>query len=293
MAGNYKTLRLVMPQWQGGDHEMRYPGLVYPLGASLLAFLAPESDAPLVEVPVEPFTNAERVKENGVVWQSVVLQQMRAARNIIDAHAPDRIIMFGGDCLVNQAPFAYLNERYEGKVGLLWIDAHPDISTPKDSDCSHAMVLGNLLGGGDPLLAREVKIPYKPEQVLLVGIEDVLPYEKATINELGLRVVPAREVAENSRIVLAWLQENNFQHVALHVDLDVLELTFFRSQFLSNSLEKIPFATPAGKITIPQLTRLINDVSATTDVVGCGFTEHLPWDAVQLKNMMESFAFMK
>ncbi len=39
--------------------------------------------------------------------------------------------MFGGDCLVDQASFAYLNERYKGNIGILWIDAHSDISTPK------------------------------------------------------------------------------------------------------------------------------------------------------------------
>ncbi|WP_367174947.1 arginase family protein [uncultured Desulfovibrio sp.] len=61
----------------------------------------------------------------------MVLQHLRAARKIIDEHSPDKIIMFGGDCLVDQASFAYLNERYKGNIGILWIDAHPDISPPK------------------------------------------------------------------------------------------------------------------------------------------------------------------
>lgn len=293
MATNRKTLRLVMPQWQGGDGGMQYPGQVYPLGARLLAFLAPESDAPMLEVPVEPYVGAPRQKENGVVWQSTVLKQLRAARHIIDAYAPDRIIMFGGDCLVNQAPFAYLNERYAGKVGIIWIDAHPDITTPKNYEAAHTYVLGNLMGHGDPVLAKEVKAPYKPEHVLLVGVHDALPHEAATIKELGLRVVTAEDIAGTSAPVEKWIRENGLEHVAIHVDLDALELKSFRSQFLWNSIEEIKIGAAEGKISIPQLTRLITDISAQTDVAGFGFTEHLPWDALHLKNMMEAFSFMK
>lgn len=293
MTDSKKTLRLVMPQWQGGDSGMAYPGRVYPLGARLLAFLAPETDAPTVEVPVEPFVGAERQREDGVVWHDVVLRQARAARHIIDAHAPDRVIMFGGDCLVNQAPFAYLNERYDGKIGLLWLDAHPDITTPENSECAHTFVLGNLLGRGDPVLAREVKAPYKPEQVLLIGVHDALPHEEAAMRELGLRTVSAEEVNDSSDAVLGWIRDNGFEHVAIHVDLDVLELKSFRSQFLWNSLEEIGFQTADGRITIPGLTRLVTDVAGQTDVAGFGFTEHLPWDAVKLKSMMEAFSFMK
>lgn len=294
MVHEKKTLRLLMPQWQGADGGgMEYPGQVYPLGARLLAFLAPESDSPLVEVPVEPYVGAERPIENGVAWQGVVLKQLRAARNIIDAYEPDRIIMFGGDCSVNQAPFAYLNERFGGKVGILWFDAHPDITTPKNYRGAHTFVLGNLLGHGDPVLAQEVKVPYKPEQVLLVGVHSVLPHEAETIKELGLRVVPAEDIAESSDAVTGWIRDNGFEHVVIHVDLDVLELKSFRSQFLWNSLEEVTIETAAGKIAIPQLTRLVKDVAAAVDVAGFGFTEHLPWDAVHLKNMMEALPFMK
>jgi arginase len=41
------------------------------------------------------------------------------------------------------------------------------------------------------------------------------------------------------------------------------------------------------------LTRVIQDVSGAADVVGFGITEHMPWDARNLKYMMESFNFMK
>ncbi|WP_370552746.1 arginase family protein [Commensalibacter sp. M0355] len=100
------------------------------------------------------------------------MHQLKATQKIIDEHEPDRIITFGGTCIVSQAPFAYLNKHYNGKIGLLWIDSHPDISTPKHFDREHAMILGNLLGKGDPYLANEVRLAFKANQVLIIGIHN-------------------------------------------------------------------------------------------------------------------------
>lgn len=288
-----KTLRLLMPQWQGGDYDLP-PSTreLYPLGARLLAFLAPKSDSPILEVPVEHHTTAG-LKQNGVIQQEVVLRQMQAARKIIEEHSPDRIIMFGGDCLVSQAPFAYLNERYAGRIGFLWLDAHPDISTPKEHDREHAMVLGNLLGGGDPVFAEEVKPHLQPEQVMIVGVDAYNnPGEEGIVKEMGLRVLPSTAVVESSEAVLCWLRDNKFEHIAIHFDLDVLDPTYFYSQLTRNP-EGLQFNTVLGKLTIPQATRLIKDVSAIVDVVGFSFAEHMPWDARNLKKMMEQFPFMK
>lgn len=290
-----KTLRLLMPQWQGGDYDIKpSSGEIYPLGARLLAFLAPESEAPLVEVPVETYTGATtRPRQNGIVWQDVALRQLQAARHIIDAHQPDRIIMFGGDCLVDQAPFAYLNERYQGKLGLLWIDAHPDISTPKDYDREHAMVLGNLLGRGDPVFAKEVKATFRPEQVLLVGIDGFnAAYEAETVKDLGLRAIRPEEIAGDSEVVLGWVRDHKFEHIAIHFDLDALDPKTFYSQLLKNP-ENPPFDTVGGRLTLAQVTRLIKDVSVSAELVGLGFAEHMPWDALNLKNMMEALSIMK
>lgn len=67
--------------------------------------------------------------------------------------------MFGGDCLVEQAPFAYLNERYDGEIGLVWIDAHSDLGRIVGYDYGHTLPLRNLLGEGDEEFAKHVKIP--------------------------------------------------------------------------------------------------------------------------------------
>jgi arginase len=107
------TLRLNMPQWQGGNEYGYY------FGAELLAWLAPAGKGPVETVPVpEPKPGETLGIENGIVGRAAVVQQARLARELIERHHPDRIVTFGGDCLVDLAPIAYLNTRYRGNVGV-------------------------------------------------------------------------------------------------------------------------------------------------------------------------------
>ena len=288
-----KTLRLLMPQWQGGYDETEFPGQIYPLGARLLAWLAPESDAPLVEVPVEAWTGAVPTKEGGVFYRQEILRQMRAARNIIDAHSPDRVITFGGDCLISQAPFAYLNERYDGRLGLIWIDAHPDVTTPKNFDHAHAMVLGNLLGEGEPLMANEVKKYYHPEQVVLAGVDGVFPHEREAIDRFGLKVVPSKEITGSGGGLTGWIRDSGFERVAIHLDLDVLDPAIFRSLLFSNPNVEEPIESEWGKAKIQDIAGLLKAIAAQVEVVGMSFAEHMPWDALNLKKMLTDLPFMR
>src|SRR5215468_4475979 len=122
------TLRLKMPQWQGGNRHEYY------FGSELLAWLAPPADGPVETVPVpEPKPGEMLETENGILGRKALLRQARAAREAIEKHRPDRIVTLGGDCLVDLAPMAYLNARYGGNLGVLWVDAHPDVLTPKES----------------------------------------------------------------------------------------------------------------------------------------------------------------
>lgn len=288
IAAPVHTLRLLMPQWQGGNNP------AYPLGARLLAWLAPHSDQPLVEVPIRAYDKASIKKEDGVIERSALKEQLKAARQIVNAYTPERIVVFGGDCLISQAPFSYLNERYGGELGVLWIDAHPDVTTPKEFSHEHAMVLGNLLGEGDPDFAREVALPLKPKNVMFAGLQVISEQETEVIGRLGLRRAGPKELIENSEPVLAWIKEEGVKHLAIHLDLDVLDPKLFRSLLFANpDPDSDTFeGVSQGEMTLPQLTRLITDVSKKAEVVGLAIAEHLPWDAINLKNMLDAFPIL-
>src|SRR5262245_9989089 len=100
------TLRLHMPQWQGGNQPE------YHFGAQRLSWLAPVARGPVETVAIpEPAPDELLVISNGVQDRSAIVRQAKEARRAIEEHQPDRILTLGGDCLVDLAPIAYLNKR--------------------------------------------------------------------------------------------------------------------------------------------------------------------------------------
>lgn len=277
-----KTLRLIFPQWQGGNNPPYY------FGAQLLAWLAPEASGPTEQVAVAAPDGVALGTEDGIVARQALREQLAHAQEIIERHQPDRLVVLGGDCLVDLAPFAYLNQRYDGELAVLWIDAHPDVLTPRDFSHAHAMVLGNLLGEGDPDFAQAVKRPVKPANVMYAGLQETLGVESALIARLGLRSAGPGQLADSSEPVLEWLRQTGARHLAIHFDLDVLDPTLFRSLlFAQPGVPTDKFDGIAqGKMTMEQIVRLLRDVAEVVDVVGLGIAEHLPWDTLALKNML-------
>lgn len=279
-----KTLRLQIPQWQGGNLE------AYHFGSQLLAWLAPAASGPVVTVEVAEPDGSKLAPEGGIVARSALLRQLDAAEQILKRETPDKVVVLGGDCLVDLAPFAYLNERYGGDLAVLWVDAHPDIMTPNQTAHAHAMVLGNLMGEGDPDFTKRVARPIKPERVMYAGLYDMSPAERATIERLGLNIATPSELIESSKPVLDWLRSTGARHVAIHFDLDVIDPAELRSLYFSRP-DAAPGAfagIPQGRMTIPQVVRVLNDVAEQAAVVGLGITEHLPWDALAIRDMLRA-----
>ncbi|MFF2910787.1 arginase family protein [Paenibacillus sp. NPDC057934] len=274
-----QTIRLLMPQWQGGNNPN------YSFGAELLAWLAPDNDQPLIHVPVQAYAGTPLENENGVYGRKQLLEQLEAAHHILDAYKPDRIVMFGGDCLVEQAPFAYLNERYNGELGLIWIDAHSDLGRIVGYDYGHTLPLGNLLGEGDEEFAKHVKIPLKTENVFIAGINVQTDFDAEIIQRLGIKTAGTEELMNSTESIKDWIKQNNIKHLAIHIDLDVLDPKAFRSLIFANPEAHNDFSA-AGTMQMPGLLKLLKELSEETDVVGLGITEHMPWDAMNLKQLL-------
>jgi arginase len=283
------TLRLNMPLWQGGNQPE------YHFGAQLLAWLAPVAEGPVETVPIpEPGPGETLGLERGMTGRSVVVRLLREARQAIEKHRPARILTLGGDCLVDLAPIAYLNARYGGKLGVLWVDAHPDVTTPNDYPNAHAHVLGALLGRGDPDLTAEVATPVSPSRVMYAGLDAWSPVEDAVIQGLGLRHAGAAALVDTSAPVLDWIAGERIGHLAIHFDLDVLDPSAFRP-LLFNKPGLPPEAypgVPRGRMLPDQVVRLLRDVARACDVVGLAITEHLPWDTLALRTMLRQLPLM-
>src|SRR5690625_7268284 len=69
-----KTIRLIAPDWQGGNKHAYY------FGAELLSWLAPKNDNQKeIKLDIEQPKNEELEKENGVVAQSSVKRNVSMA----------------------------------------------------------------------------------------------------------------------------------------------------------------------------------------------------------------------
>jgi LysR family transcriptional regulator, hydrogen peroxide-inducible genes activator len=98
------------------------------------------------------------------------------------------------------------------------------------------------------------------------------------------------QLIDSSQPVVEWFRSIGARHVAIHFDLDVIDPAELRSLYFTrpNAAPGAFAGIPQGRMTIPQVVRLLNDVAEQVEVVGLGITEHLPWDAITIRDMLRA-----
>ena len=136
------------------------------------------------------------------------------------ATLPNMPILLGGDHSVTIPIFQGQLERYAGKrFGVLWVDAHPDLCDVfTGSKLSHACVL-----------RRGLEFGIQPEDVCLVGLRSWEYEEIDLIENGGLNVFTAADVAERGMKTIAQevnkiLSRCDVVHISL--DIDCLDPAF-------------------------------------------------------------------
>ncbi|MBK0035130.1 arginase family protein [Erwinia sp. S43] len=281
-------LRMVLPQWQGGNNP------VYELGAELLAWLVPSSSAPTVQIPLVREPGPLR-NEQGVMGRHQLLGQLDAAWAAIHSHRPGKIVMLGGDCLVDLAPFAWLSEVYGDKFGILWIDSHPDVMTPAQFEHAHAHVLGSLMGEGDADFSRTVNVPVAGQRIMIAGLHGESDYERGFIAKHGIHTCSPEAIQAGAAEIFSWIEKENIEFLAVHFDLDILNPQTFRSLYFSRpDADAHAFDGIAqGKLELDEVLSLITAVDNKTTLVGLGIAEHLPWDVWNLKRTLSRMPLLK
>lgn len=291
MRYDVKTIRLIYPQWQGGNIAALLPELKsddaskgYILGSYLLNFLAPETDNETLTVPVSKDIN--RIEEHGILGYKPILEQTKEALNLIKRANPDKILTLGGECSVSVVPFTYLLKKYNNDVAMIWIDAHPDITLPDDKTYNgyHAMAVTAIMGKGEKGIIDELPATISSDKILFVGLRDWEREQiKARQNEYGIKHLGPDEIKKDSSNILEWLQTVNVKQVVIHLDLDVLD-----------PAEIIPAVgvVPNG-LKVNKVTKVINDIAEEYDIVGLTIAEPMPRIAIKLQNMLTQLPLMK
>lgn len=136
------------------------------------------------------------------------------------AALPNVPIVLGGDHSISIPVFQAQRERYQDqRLGVLWVDAHPDLCDVfTGSKFSHACVL-----------RRALEFGIEPQDVCLVGVRSWEDQEIDLIENGGLNVYTAAEIAERGMKSIAsrvYSKLSDCDAVHISLDIDCLDPAF-------------------------------------------------------------------
>lgn len=117
------------------------------------------------------------------------------------------------------------------RVGLVWIDAHPDANTPETTITGniHGMPVAVLLGRGPKELTHILNDGAKitPDNLCILAARDIDPAERDLLDKLGVRMYTIYDIDEKgmTRVTHEVIEQFSGKVDALHVSLDLDALT--------------------------------------------------------------------
>ncbi len=135
-------------------------------------------------------------------------------------------LILGGDHSIAIGTLAGLSASH-GPGGVLWVDAHGDLNTPKTSPSGnvHGMPLATALGACGFSVDGVPNAPWvDPSRVAIVGVRQLDAGEKEVIKDKGIAVftmheIDRRGVAGVMREAIDIVRGPNFVHLSLDVDV--------------------------------------------------------------------------
>jgi arginase len=176
--------------------------------------------------------------ETGVVEAESLEEQSLA----LAADLPERPLILGGCCCAHIGAVEGLAAR-QGRVSLIWFDAHGDLNTLESSPS------GNLWG--TPLRMLIDTGAVEADDVALVGARNLDPPEEEFIQEHRLHL--------GEHGIEAALKGAACAYVAF--DVDVLE-----------PAETSMFMPEPGGLSLVEAERMLRSIAAGTKVLGAGFS---------------------
>ncbi len=129
-----------------------------------------------------------------------------------------RFFFLGGDHLSTYFTFTALKKIQKLRLGLIYIDAHPDLYEHYEGNpYSHACVVKRIID--------ETNI--EPESIIQVGIRSPTPEQLEYANSVGIKTVSTKDIIQNGPLTAAETVKsyipNYIEGVYLSIDLDVLD----------------------------------------------------------------------
>ena len=250
-------LALSYPEWQGcGENPAVYFGAL-----KVIERIFNDEDFVHVDVPIEETLEVTK----GVFGLNSIAPRFQRTIHDLRQRNPSTILMVGGTCGAEIAPVGYLNEKYDGDLAVVWLDAHGDLNTPESSTSGHfhGMALRTLLGEGPEEYTSFLGRQLTPQQVFLAGTRELDLPEQAFIEKSAISVTLSEDFA-TPKVLTDRISAAGFKNGYLHLDLDV-----FNPNSFSNSL----MPTRGGPL-VAEVQLLIQALAKSLNVVGFSVVEY-------------------
>lgn len=203
--------------------------------------------------------------ENGIVGYQILKTQMAQVLRQLTADQPDQLFTIGGGCDADFPSIAYMNQKYGGKLKILYFDAHGDINSPEESESRlfYGMPLRCLMPDFSHSLLPAANCGIRPEQIIHIGARDLDNSESRFMEENNIHRITVEQAA---RIDFSQLPIAADEKVYIHLDLDALEPQDF---------PHVPLPVPGG-IPARTLTQLLEEIKNSRCIVGVGIFEYKP-----------------
>ncbi|GGD68739.1 arginase [Paenibacillus nasutitermitis] len=167
--------------------------------------------------------SSKRMKHWGRVHDMSLAVSGEIARLVSCGYFP---LTLGGDHSIAMGTIAGLTEHKQ-RLGVIWIDAHADLNTPRTSPSGnlHGMSLAAGLGHGDSRFTRLRGFSPKlqPGRIVLVGARQLDEGEKQLIRTLGVTCFTMQDI---DRLGMARVMEQTIRIASngsdgIHVSFDI------------------------------------------------------------------------
>lgn len=287
------ALRVVFPQWQacGVDYAAQFSAPLdrssvrhgYQLGAPVLDALFPGDQDRTVHVPV---VDHDSEVEHGIESRSAVLENLRSATRLIRDRAPERIVTLGGDCSVSVPSLTHLASVHGDDLAVVWLDSHPDCSTPGGLyQGYHDQALALITGHGDPEFLAELPATIAPERALLAGTHSWNEDEHENFRAWGISHLPPDELRSSPQPVIDWLRSTGCRKVVLHPYVDSVDSEQFH----------LGMGAEPGGLTKDQVQAVISAVSTHEefDLVGITLGEFIPRQLLAVRELLQDVPLLR
>ena len=175
---------------------------------------------------------ADRVNPRAMNVNAASTVAKATAERVACALAADAaVLVLGGDCTVELGTVAGALRETQS-IGVVYIDLDTDLNTPHSTQDGALDWMGvahmlNVTDTVPELATLGPRVPMlRPEQMLFFANDNVEPFERQIIDELGIAEVRLADVAADpssaaEAVVSGWARQ--FERLLVHLDVDVLD----------------------------------------------------------------------